>query len=151
MTRRSYAALLGWMLAVSACSAGEPSKWTLWYVPNEPKTAVTLSRLCHTFIFANAPEANTFRVVVVRHLQGRLTEDEAYFQAGDNFSGPLDLGPASVHDDSTGYDVNVDVVYRVNSYKAAKARADADCPPPPPRRAVARPSPKPASPQPSHT
>jgi hypothetical protein len=150
MIGRSYAALVACAL-ISACSANTPPKWTLWYIPNEPKTGVTLSKLCHTFIFANAPEAKSFRVVTVRHLAGgKIGEDQAYIQAGDSFTGPLELGPVTIHDDSTGYDLNVEVVYRIDSYIAAKARADADCPPIK-HVPIVRPSPKMASPQPSRT
>jgi hypothetical protein len=143
---------LATVLAVAACSGNQAPKWTLWYIPNEPKTGVTLSKLCHTFIFANAPAASSFRVVTVRHLSGgKIGEDQAYLQAGDSFTGPLELGPETIHDDSTGYDLNVDVVYKIDAYVAAKARADADCPPPARRVPVVRPSSKPASPQPGHT
>ena len=49
---------------------------------------------------------------------------------GDVFSGLLELGPATIHDENAGYDLRADVVYTINSYMSAKARADADCPPP---------------------
>ncbi|MBV8372214.1 MAG: hypothetical protein JOY69_03050, partial [Candidatus Eremiobacteraeota bacterium] len=106
------------------------------------------SKLCHTMVFANSPEAKTFRVLVVRHLDNGVAENQAYMQTGDSFDGPLQLGTTDVHDDSTGTNLNVNVVYKVDSYIAAKARADADCPPP---HAIARPVPKRPSPQPAHT
>ncbi len=52
-----------------------------------------------------------------------------YLNTGDVFNGPLELGPGTIHDDSAGYDLSVDVVYTINSYLMAKSRADADCPP----------------------
>ncbi|MGA8534372.1 MAG: hypothetical protein WB615_09730 [Candidatus Tumulicola sp.] len=132
--------------AISGCNAAQQPKWTLWYIPNEPKVGVTLSKLCHTFIFASAPDAKNFRVVTVKHIVGgKVGEAQAYLQAGDSFSGPLELGPATIHDESTGYDLNVDVVYQIEAYTAAKARADADCPPPVRHAVVVRPSPKASS------
>ena len=156
MIARSYAGLfrcaLAAVFAIAGCSAPPPSKWTVWYIPNEPKTGATLSKLCHTFIFASAPDAKNFRVAVVRRVSGgRMGEDQAYVQAGDAFSGPLALGPTTVHDDSAGYDLDVDVVYTVDAYVAAKARADADCPAPLKHVQIVRPSPKPSAPAPSHT
>ncbi len=139
------------VVAIAGCSANQPPKWTLWYIPNEPKGGVTLAKLCHTFIFASAPEPKTFRVAVVKQLSGgRIGEQQAYLQAGDAFSGPLELGPASIHDESTGYDLNVDVVYKIDAYVAAKARADADCPPIK-HVPLVRASPSPSSPAPSRT
>ena len=125
----SVRAISGVVLAVVACSSNPvPAKWTLWYVPNEPKVAVPLSKECRTFVFASVPDAKTFRVVIVKHVTG-APEDRAFFRSSDDFSGPMELGTFTIHDDSTGYDVNVDSVYRVNAYVAAKARADSDCPP----------------------
>ncbi len=139
------------VVAIAGCSANQPPKWTLWYIPNEPKGGVTLARLCHTFVFASASDPKTFRVAVVKQLAGgKLGEEQAYLQAGDAFSGPLELGSAIIHDDSTGYDLNVDVVYKIDAYIAAKARADADCPPVKHASAV-RASPNPPSPAPSRT
>jgi len=119
--------------ALTACSAqAPPTNWTLWYIPNVPKHGDTLARLCHTFVFSNPPEAKTFRVVTVKGLGGggKVGETDAYMGTGDAFSGPLQLGPASIHDDSAGYDLRINVVYTIDSYLMAKARADADCPPP---------------------
>ena len=136
-------ALFGVVLAVVACSSNPaPSKWTLWYLPNEPKVIVPLSKECHTFVFASVPDAKTFRVVEVQRVTS-MPEDRAFFHSGDDFSGPMELGSFTIHDDSTGYDVTVDSVYRVTAYVAAKARADSDCPPvrpAPPRRPSPRPS-----------
>lgn len=136
-------ALLGVVLAVVACSSNPaPSKWTLWYLPNEPKVIVPLSKECHTFVFASVPDAKTFRVVQVQRVT-TMPEDRAFFHSGDDFSGSMELGSFTIHDDSTGYDVGVNSVYRVNAYVAAKARADADCPPSrlaPPHRPSPRPS-----------
>jgi hypothetical protein len=140
------------VVAIAGCGTNQPPKWTLWYIPNEPRTGVTLAKLCHTFIFASAADPKTFRVAVVKQITGgKVGEEQAYVQAGDAFTGPLELGPGTIHDDSTGYDLNVAVVYKIDAYVAAKARADADCPPPVKHVPVVRPSPKPSSPAPSHT
>jgi hypothetical protein len=118
--------------AVAGCAAqaSSPTNWTLWYIPNEPKPGLTLAKLCHTFVFSNPPEANTFRVVTIKGLgdRGKVTESAAYVNTGDVFKGPLELGPGTIHDDNAGYDMNVDVVYTIDSYLPAKKRADADCP-----------------------
>jgi hypothetical protein len=117
--------------AFTGCAAqASPTNWTLWYIPNEPKAGVTLSKLCHTFVFSNPPDAKTFRVVTVNGLSGngKIPESDAYVSTGDVFNGPLELGPAAIHDSNAGYDLRVDVVYTIDSYLNAKARADADCP-----------------------
>lgn len=141
MTKRRSAAFLA--LAVLALAAGcgqkpAPDKWTLWYVPNEPKAATTFSKQCQTIVFADAPDAKTFRVAIVQRITG-VPNDRAFLHSGDDFSGPMELGTTTLHDDSSGYNVSVNSVYRVNAYVAAKARADADCPPEVPSR-VPRPS-----------
>ncbi len=129
-------------IALASCSGNaSPDQWTLWYIPNEPAVVVPLSRECHTFIFASAPDAKTYRVVLVKHLKGGPGDENAYFHSGDRFTGPIELGPATIHDVSSDYNVNVDSVYRIASYVAAKARADADCPPP--RHTAPKPSPAP--------
>jgi hypothetical protein len=120
--------------AITGCAAqaSSPTTWTLWYVPNEPRQGVTLAKLCHTFVFSNPPDAKTFRVVTVKDLSGsgKVQESDAYINTGDAFDGPLDLGQGTIHDDNAGYDLKVDVVYKIDSYMSAKARADADCLPP---------------------
>ncbi|MEO6836415.1 MAG: hypothetical protein ABI231_10985 [Candidatus Tumulicola sp.] len=50
--------------------------------------------------------------------------------SGEDFSGPLELGAATIHDDSNGFNLAINVIYAVGTYAPAKARADADCPPP---------------------
>jgi len=130
--------------AIAACSTNSaPDKWTLWYIPNEPKVVVPFTKECHTFVFANVPDAKTFRVAVVRRVNGS-PEDHAFFHSGDAFSGPMELGAFTVRDDSTGYDIAVDSVYRVDAYVAAKARADADCPQPVKTAPAPRPVPRPS-------
>lgn len=132
-------------LALTSCANNSaPQQWTLWYIPNEPAVVVPLSRECHTFIFASAPDAKTFRVAIVKHVKSGPNDQNAYFHTGDRFTGEIELGPATIHDVSAGYDVNVDSVYRIASYVAAKARADADCPPPP-KHVAPRTSPAPKS------
>lgn len=132
---------------VNCASNAAPDQWTLWYIPNEPTIVVPLSRECHTFIFASGPaDSKTYRVVIMKNVVGKLSNDHAYFHSGDRFTGSLELGPATLHDVSAGYDVNVDSVYRIVSYLAAKARADADCPPPKHQTApAASPKPQPSS------
>lgn len=133
--------LIACALALASCanSAG-PDRWTLWYIPNEPQIVVPLSRECHTFILASASDPKTYRVVLMKHVAG-LNDDHAFFHSGDAFTGPLELGTATLHDVSAGYDVSMESVYRIGSYVAAKARADADCPPP--KHAAPASSPKP--------
>jgi hypothetical protein len=47
---------------------------------------------------------------------------------GEEFSvGTLELGPATVHDDSNGYDFNIEVLYKTADYEGAISRADAAC------------------------
>jgi hypothetical protein len=130
------AAFLG--IVVAGCGTKEPPKWTLWYIPNEPKSAATLSSLCHTLVFGRPSDAKNFRVAVVRGVTGNphIDENHAYARTGDSFTGQLDLGQATVNDDNTGYDLKLDVVYDINSYLMAKTRADADCPPIAERHAV---------------
>ncbi len=119
--------------SVAGCAAqvSSPTTWTLWYVPNGPRQGVTLAKICHTFVFSNPPEAKTFRVVTVKGLSGsgKIQESNAYINTGDVFDGPLELGQGTIHDDNAGYDLRVDVVYKIDSYVMAKTRADADCPP----------------------
>ena len=69
-------------------------------------------------------------MVIVKHVKSGPNDDQAFFHSGDGFTGQIELGPATIHDVSSGYNVNVDsVLPRYPSYVAAKARADADCPP----------------------
>ncbi len=140
---RSLALLLGLCALVLPSCAGNsaPEQWTLWYIPNEPAIVVPLARECHTFIFATAPDAKSYRVVIVKHVKSGPNDNNAYFHTGDHFTGSIELGPATIHDASSGYDVNVNSVYRIVSYVAAKARADADCPPP--KHVAPNPSPAP--------
>ena len=137
-----FLGLCGFALA-SCANNSAPEQWTLWYIPNEPAIVVPLSRECHTFIFASAPDAKNYRVVIVKHVKSGPNDNNAYFHTGDRFTGAIELGPTTVHDVSSGYDVNVDSVYRIVSYVAAKARADADCPPP--KHVAPRSSPAPKS------
>lgn len=147
MVKRPLASLAAGLLGLCACalascsSNAPPERWTLWYIPNEPAIVEPLSRECHTFIFASAPDAKTYRVVIVKHVKSGPNDDQAFFHSGDGFTGSIELGPATIHDVSSGYNVNVDSVYRVTSYVAAKARADADCPPP--KHVAPNPSPAP--------
>ncbi len=141
--------------ALTGCAAqAPPTNWTLWYIPNESKAVVTLSKLCHTLVFSNPPDAKTFRVVTVRGLggSGKIVESGVFLSTGDAFNGPLELGPATIHDESTGSDLRVDVVYTIDSYLNAKTRADADCPPPArtPKRAIQAANPR-SIPQPQGT
>jgi hypothetical protein len=124
-------------VACAACSAKqEPGKWTLWYVPNEPKPGVRLAQPCHTYVFATAPVPVAYDVAVVNGWAGahKPEGNTANMHSGESFTGPLDLGTNTIHDESNGYDVTVTVVYKIGTYLAAKARADADCPLPSGRR-----------------
>jgi len=122
---------LGAVAFASACAAkAEPEQWTLWYVPNEPKPGVHLSQPCGTYVFATAPIPAEYTVAVVRGWIGpnKPQGNTAVMHSGENFLGTLELGLQTIHDDSNGYDLSVNVVYKIGTYLAAKARADADCP-----------------------
>jgi hypothetical protein len=116
-----------------ACSGADtsPAKWTLWYIPNEPKAGTDGHVKCHAYLFARAPKQDRFVVAIFKGWNGPHVPpaDEADSRTGEEFTGTLKLGNTVIHDDSTGYDMNVDVVYVVSPYLTAKARADADCPP----------------------
>lgn len=116
-------------VALASC-ASRPTKWTLWYVPNEPKPGVVIPKPCLTYVFASDPHQTDYVVARIKGWTGRdrPTGSGARMHSGEDFSGRLDLGPATVHDESTGYDLAVDVIYTVKSYPPAGARADADCP-----------------------
>ena len=129
---------------LASCSNNAaPEQWTLWYIPNEPAIVVPFSRECHTFVFAAAPDAKTYRVAIVKPVAGP-NQNNVFFHSGDRFTGGIELGPATLHDVSAGYDINVNSVYRISSYVAAKARADADCPPPKHPVPTAAPQPNPS-------
>lgn len=120
-------------LALASCSDAKPTKWTLWYIPNEPPAgaiAVTPNP-CHTYVFASAPNQGQFAVAQLKGSNGADPPRNGGIvsHTGETFSGSLGLGRQLVHDESTGADINVNVVYVVQPYVAAKARADADCPP----------------------
>lgn len=106
----------------------QPSRWTLWYVPNQPKPGVVLSKPCRTYVFAT-PGQTEYAVAVIKGWtdpgapQGR----DAIMYSGEDFSGSLALGPQTIHDNSNGHDLSVTVVYRVRAYLAAKMRADSSC------------------------
>ncbi|MGA8533394.1 MAG: hypothetical protein WB615_04745 [Candidatus Tumulicola sp.] len=120
-------------VACVACSAKQQSdKWTLWYSPNEPKPGVKLALVCHTYVYASAPVPAVYTVAHVNGWTGsrRPEGNTATMHSGETFSGPLELGTDTIHDENNGYDLSVDVVYKIGTYIAAKARADADCPPP---------------------
>lgn len=116
------------LCVLTGCMNAQPTRWTLWYVPNEPKPGVVLSKPCHTYVFAT-PGQTEYAVAVFRgwadsHApQGR----DATMYSGEDFSGTLELGPQKIHDLSNGHDLSVDVVYRIRAYIPAKLRADADC------------------------
>lgn len=117
-------------LALASCVGSKPTTWTLWYVPNEPKPGVVIPKPCLTYVFASEPDQTDYVVARIKGWTGsdRPTGSGARMHSGEDFSGQLDLGPATVHDESTGYDLDVDVIYKVKSYPPAGARADADCP-----------------------
>ena len=118
-------------LASASCSGKQDAnQWTLWYVPNQPKPGEKIIQTCQTYVFATAPIPVQYTVATVKGWSGdkKPQGNTALMFSGDSFTGSLDLGPQTVHDESNGYDVNVEVVYKIGTYLAAKARADADCP-----------------------
>jgi hypothetical protein len=112
------------------CANASPDKWTLWYIPNEPRPGVVINRPCSTYVFASAPNQTKYVVAVFKGWSGtnRPTGVSAQVHTGENFTGDLPIGNVTVHDDSNGYDMSLDGVYIVDSYMPAKVRADADCP-----------------------
>ncbi len=116
------------LLGAAGCGQRAP-KWTLWYIPNESRANGPQAKPCNTYVFARSPGQSSFAVAVVKGWNGsdKPTGISATMHTGEDFSGDLALGPTTIHDDSNGYDLSVDVVYVVGPYVAAKARADADC------------------------
>jgi hypothetical protein len=122
-------------ITFAGCSSTQvPTKWTLWYIPNEsePGAIVVRTKPCNSYVFANSPDQSTYVVAVVGGWTGprRPQGNSASMHTGESYSGQLNLGPHTMHDESNGYDLNVDVVYYIASYLPAKSRADADCGPP---------------------
>ena len=119
-------------ITFAACSSTQvPAKWTLWYIPNESKPGLFVphAKPCNSYVFANAPDQSTYVVAVFQGWTGpRLPQgNTASMHTGESYSGLLNLGPHTIHDESNGYDLNVNVVYDIASYLPAKSRADADC------------------------
>ena len=119
-------------LLFAGCNSTQaPTKWTLWYTPNEPKPGVFIARTkpCNSYVFASAPDQSTYVVAVSDGWAGpRKPEgNDAIMQTGESYTGPLELGTNTVHDENNGYDLKVRVVYDIGAYLPAKARADADC------------------------
>jgi hypothetical protein len=112
------------------CGNATQDKWTLWYIPGEPRPGVAANRTCSTFVFASAPNQNKYVVAVFKGWTGnnRPGGVSAQVHTGENFTGDLAIGKATAHDDSNGYDIALESVYVVDSYMPAKVRADADCP-----------------------
>ncbi len=140
-------AVLGLLMALgpgigfAACSSTQaPSKWALWYTPNEPKPGIFVahSKPCNAYVFASSPDQSTYVVAIVDGWTGAHPPqgNSASVQTGESYTGPLELGTNTVHDDNNGHDLKVEVVYDIGTYLAAKARADADCASP--AHAVAR-------------
>jgi hypothetical protein len=114
------------LLLFAGCATSS-NKWTLWYVPNE--TAHGASP-CKTYVFASSPGQQHFAVAKIDGWTGtnKPQGNTAVMHSGEDFTGTFALGQQTVHDDSNGYDLGVNVVYEVAPYVTAKARADADCP-----------------------
>ena len=118
-------------LGASGCGAKqEPENWVLWYVPNEPTPGMRLPTPCKTFVFATAPLPDEYAVATFKGWTGahRPSGNSAVMHAGETFTGPLDVGPATIHDESNGYTLTIEVVYKIGTYLPAKGRADAACP-----------------------
>ncbi len=125
-------ALGGVTLAASGCRAkADPERWVLWYVPNEPTPGMRLPQPCRTYVFATSPLPDEYAVATIRGWTGarRPTGNTAVIHPGEAFTGPLNVGPATIYDESNGYNLTVAVVYKIGTYLPAKGRADADCPP----------------------
>lgn len=124
--RRLLASAL--LFAIAGCVGAAPNRWTLWYIPNQPRPGVMLNKPCHTYVFAT-PGQTEFAVAEVKGWGGQDPPKgaDAKMYSGEDFTGKLDLGPQTVHDESNGHDVNVQVVYRIRAYLPAKLRADSNC------------------------
>lgn len=130
---RRLVAVVALSLTFAGCSNQQnPTKWTLWYIPDEPKAGMAIARAkaCNAYVFASSPDQSTYVVAVIDGWTGlrRPEGNSASMHAGESYTGPLALGSDVVHDENNGYDLKVDVVYDIASYLSAKARADADCP-----------------------
>lgn len=116
------------LFALAGCLSAQPSQWTLWYVPNQPKPGVRLAKSCDAYVFATTGQTE-YAVALFRGWNGRQPParfgDTMY--SGEDFSGTLALGSQVLHDESSGYNLNVNVIYRVRAYIPAKLRADAQC------------------------
>jgi hypothetical protein len=107
------------LLLVVACAKPTPTptpKWTLEYLPNGP---------CHVWVLSNKFRGGDSIGYVVIKSKGWTVEHgpkngNADIFQGEDFSGALPLGFATLHDDSNGYDLSVDVVYRTDSDSAAR-------------------------------
>ncbi|HEY1653791.1 MAG TPA: hypothetical protein VGF86_01605 [Candidatus Tumulicola sp.] len=112
-------------LLLAGCLNARPSKWTLWYVPGQPKPGIVLSKTCQTYVFAT-PGQTEFAVAVAKGWVNPPSPDVRMYN-GEDFTGTLELGSQTIHDESNGRDLNVDVIYKIRAYIPAKLRADSNC------------------------
>lgn len=112
-------------LVLAGCLNAQPTKWTLWYVPNETKTGIMTGKPCQTYVFAT-PGQTEYAVAVAKGWTNPPNPTVIVY-SGEDFTGPLELGPQTIHDESNGHDLNVDVVYKIRAYMPAKLRADSNC------------------------
>jgi hypothetical protein len=127
-------AVLALTLTFAGCSSTQaPTQWTLWYVPNQVKPGIVIphTKACNAYVFASSPDQSTYIVAVIDGWTGarRPQGNSASMHPGESYTGPLEIGTDTLHDENNGYDLKVNVVYDIAAYLPAKARADADCGP----------------------
>jgi hypothetical protein len=131
MNRKSLTFALAAIYVLASCSSSIP-KWSVSYMepslplPSPLPRGLTPSPPCLTYVFGRA--GPDFAVATVKGwAENRVGPSNTTVLLGENFSGPLELGSATIHDDSNGYDLNVEVIYKTDSSTTAKAKADATC------------------------
>ena len=101
-------------------------------IPGSPVGNKPGQQPCKTIMLVSG-DSTKYAVVIVKGWVGsrKPSTGSRNMYQGEDFSGLLDFGPATLHDDSNSYDLNVEVIYKSDSYEAAKARTDAACGAPP--------------------
>jgi hypothetical protein len=132
-----YVALIGAAVILSNCKAEPPPSWVAEYFPpgssQQPPTGSTSTpppgfvEPCHIMVLRTYYTSALAIVVVMKSWNGRQPPRNTKILVGENFSGRIELGPTTIHDDSTGYDLDIDATYISDSDDAAKERATTDC------------------------
>jgi hypothetical protein len=122
---------------LSHCKAEPPPKWVVEYFPpsgsTQPPTGTStpppgFGEPCHAFVLRPADMEGLERIVaVMKAWNGRQPARNTQVSVGEDFSGPIALGTTTIHDDSTGYDLDIEATYITESDSAAKDRANTNC------------------------